>query len=64
MLAILAGCRFVILVFKRLTSKENMNDLLDKANEGFHTAADKVVNSISERKEKKKKEKQPIVTIR
>ena len=63
-LVTIAGCRFVILVFKRLTSREAMNDLIDKASEGFHNAADKVANNIKEKKKKKNEERQPIVTIR
>lgn len=61
---VIGCCRFVLLVFKRLTSRENMNDLIDRASDGFHNAAERVADSIKQKREKKKDEKRPIVTIR
>ena len=64
---VIALSRFVILVFKRLMSKENMDDLIDKANNGLHSAANKAVDSIEQhidkRREKKKERERPIVEI-
>ena len=69
------ACRFVILIFKRLTSRENMEDLIDKMSVGFGHAADKIADKIHEgsdarreKKEEKKRQKmeerRPIVIIR
>lgn len=68
-LATITGVRFVFIVFKRLTSKENINLLVDRANEGLHNTADKVEFYIKKKqKERAKKKKEeanrPIVTIR
>lgn len=63
-MASFAAVRFVILVFKRLTSKENMNAILDTATDGAHNLADKIGDYFRERKERRKQENQPIVTIR
>lgn len=71
-LATITAVRFVVLVFKRLTSKENMNYLLDRANDGLHNTADKVGNYLKDKNQKKKKKRtrskkvdnRPIVTIR
>lgn len=64
---VIALSRFVILVFKRLMSKENMNDLIDKANKGMHDAANKMVDGIEQsrnrRRAKKEEKNRPIVEI-
>ena len=52
-MATITACRFVILVFKRLTCKASMEDLIDKASNGFHSAADKVAENIKTRKQEK-----------
>ena len=60
MLAMITASRFVILVFRKVTSKENMNRLLDKAGDGMNHAADKVTDYI---RDKKRRKNEPIVTI-
>ena len=61
---IIAACKFVFIVFKRLCSKENMYAAMDAAGTGIYKAARKVTNKIEEKREQKKKESRPIVTIR
>ena len=53
--ATVAACRFVILVFKRLTSKESLNSMLDRANYGLHNAANKVAYGLEQSKKNRKK---------
>ena len=61
-LAMWTGIKFVFLVFKRLGSKNSMNDLLDRMEDGMADAAGKVANGIKNRK--KKDDNRPVVTIR
>lgn len=66
-LAIWTCVKFVFLVFKRLGSKNNMNDLIDRMEDGMANSADRVAGYIRKQKKikkKRKKEEQPIVTIR
>lgn len=62
-LATLYGIKFVFLVFKRLGSKNNINNILDKMEDNMADAAGKVANGIKNRKNRKEEER-PIVTIR
>ena len=65
-LAIIAGCRFIILAFRRLTSKENMNALIDRAEDGFQNTFDKIEKNFKKRKkarQKSKSDRQAKVTI-
>lgn len=73
-LVTISAIRFVFLVFKKLMTKDNMNDLIDRANEGIHNAANKVVNGIEKKcyesrkkrarkKREEMKKNRPIVTI-
>ena len=57
-LATLAALKFVFLVFRKLTSKESMNAVIERAQEGMHDAANKVVKKIQTKKNNQKKEKQ------
>lgn len=61
-LAVWTGIKFVFLVFKRLGSKNSMNDLIDRMEDGMVEGADKVAGYWKNRK--KSKEERPIVTIR
>ena len=61
--ATITACRFVILVFKRFTGKASMEDLIDKASNGFQKAADKVAENIKERKKEKREANKVRVTI-
>lgn len=61
------GLKFVFMVFKRLGSKNSMNYLIDRMEDGMANAADEVAGYYNKRKKnksKKRKEEQPIVTIR
>ncbi len=60
-LAIITGCRFVLMVFKKVTSKENMASVIDHAQQGMMNAADSAANYFKSKK--KKNDNQPIVTI-
>lgn len=60
--ATIAACKFVIAVFRRLTSKNSMNAFLDRAEDGFYNSADRVTNYI--RRKKAEKDNRPIVTIK
>ena len=63
-LAVWTGLKFVFLVFKRLGSKNSMNDLIDSMEDGMAKGADKVAKYVKTRKNKKKEEEKLIVTIR
>lgn len=67
-MAMWTGLKFIFMVFKRLGSKNSMNDLLDRAEDKMAEAADTVAGYCKKRKKitaKKRKEKlQPVVTIR
>lgn len=63
-LATLYGIKFVFLVFKRLGSKNNINNILDRMEDNMADAAGKVANGIKNRKKSRKEEERPIVTIR
>ena len=56
------GLKFVFMVFKRLGSKNSMNDLIDRMEDGMAKGADNIAKKVKERKAAK--EEQPIVTIR
>ena len=62
-LAIWTGLKFVFMVFKKLGSKNSMNDLLDRMEDGMAEGADKVAGYMKS-KRKGRKEEKPIVTIR
>ena len=61
-LALWTGLKFVFMVFKRLSSKNSMNNLIDRMEDGMVQGADTVAGYI--KKNRKKKDEQPIVTIR
>lgn len=67
-LATISAIKFVWMIFKSLTSKENMRRVMEKANDGLHDAAEDVSYWIkkknAERKKKKSKKNQPMITIR
>ena len=66
-IATITACRFVILVFKRLTSKESLEALIDSAACGIGNAANNVSNKIQKRKELKREKEEATecrVTIR
>lgn len=67
-MAVWTGLKFIFMVFKRLGSKNSMNDILDRAEEKMSEAADSVAGYCKKRKKiaaKRRKEKmQPVVTIR
>ena len=56
-LATFAAIRFVWMVFRRLTSKETMQLMLDKMNNGMHNTADRVAMWIKSKPKKRKKKK-------
>lgn len=62
-LAMWTGLKFVFMVFKRLGSKNTMNDILDRAEDSMSDAAETVAGYIKKNR-KRKKEEQPVVTIR
>lgn len=55
------GLKFVFMVFKRLGSKNTINDILDRAEDRMADGADQVAGYF---KRKGKKKEQPVVTIR
>lgn len=61
--ATITACRFVILVFKKLTSKENMEALIDSATDGIARSANNVADRIRSKKREKKEASQCRVTI-
>ena len=61
-MAVWTGIKFVYLVFKRLGSRNSMNGLIDRMENGIDEGASKVAGYL--KKKKKKDEEQPIVTIR
>lgn len=61
-LATLGGIKFVWMVFKKLTSKENLEAVLDRAEDGMNNTADRIGNYF--KKKKAEKDNRPIVTIR
>lgn len=70
-LAPVAAIRFVWMIFRNLTSKENMCYMLEKADNGLRNTAnsfsDWMKKKSKERKKKqnqKRREQRPIVTIR
>lgn len=71
-LAVFTGLKFVYMVFKRLGSKNSMNDVIDRMEDGMANAADTVAGywkkskkkRMAEKRAKKKMQEQPIVTIR
>ena len=58
------GLKFVFMVFKRLGSKNTINDLLDRAEDSMANAADSVAGYCKKTRRRKKEQEQPIVTIR
>lgn len=63
-LAMWTCIKFIFLVFKRLGSKNSMNDMLDRMEDSMAEGADKVAGYWKERKKRKKESEKPIVTIR
>ena len=63
-LAVWTGLKFVFMVFKRLGSKNSMNDLIDRMEDGMADAADTVAGYCKKQRKRKKEEERPIVTIR
>ena len=63
-LAMWTCIKFIFLVFKRLGSKNSMNDLLDRMEDGMVDGADKVAGYFKQKKRKKEESEKPIVTIR
>ena len=64
-LATWTAIKFVFMVFKRLGSKNSMNDVLDRMEDGMADAAGKVAAKVKDRKTRRsRQEEQPIVTIR
>jgi hypothetical protein len=63
-LAMWTGIKFVFMVFKRLGSKNTMNNLIDRMEDGMAEAADNVAGYYEKRKRRKRDEERPIVTIR
>ena len=63
-LAVWTGLKFVFMVFKRLGSKNTLNDLLDRAEDSMADAADTVAKGWQSRKKRRKEQERPIVTIR
>ena len=60
--ATIMAIRFLILVFKRISSKENLEAIIDKAQDGIRNGAEKVGDYVKNKKNKKNNE--PRVTIR
>lgn len=63
-LAMWTGIKFVFMVFKRLGSKNTMNDILDRAEDSMADAAETVAGYVKKKRRGKKEKEQPIVTIR
>ena len=59
-MAVIMGCRFIIVLFKRIGSKENLNAVIDRAERGAAAAAGKVGDYM---KKKKGGDNKPVVTI-
>lgn len=56
--------KFIFMVFKRIGSKNTMNDILDRMEEGMGSAAETVAGYVQKSKSKKKERKErPMVTI-
>lgn len=63
-MAMWTALKFVFMVFKRLGSKNSMNDLIDKMEDGMQDAADNVASGFKSMKEKRRQKKeQPVVII-
>lgn len=60
-MAVWTGLKFLFMVFKRIGSKNSMNNLIDRMEEGMAEGADRVAGYWKNRKKEKEK---PIVTIR
>lgn len=58
----IAGCKFVIAVFKRIANKDTFDTILDNATNGINHTADKVGKYIKQKK-KEKNDNRPMVTI-
>ena len=58
------GLKFVFRFFKRLGSKSNMDNMIDKVNDSITNSADKFADYCKKGMKKRKEEEQPIVTIR
>jgi hypothetical protein len=63
-LAVWTGLKFVFMVFKRLGSKNSMNNLIDRMEDSMADAADTVAGYCEKRKRRKRDEERPVVTIR
>ena len=64
LLAMWTGIKFVFMVFKRLGSKNTMNNIIDRMEDGMAEAADSVAGYCEKRKRRKRDEERPVVTIR
>lgn len=56
-LATIASLRFIWLVFRKLTSKEALTAILEKASDGFENAAEKLKDKALEKRLKKEEQK-------
>ena len=65
-LAVWTCIKFVFLVFKRLGSKNSMNDMIARMEDRMAEGAETVAGYIkrTRRNKKRKKKEEPIVTIR
>lgn len=59
-MAVIMGCRFIVILFKRIGSKENLNAVIDRAEDGMAAAGKKVSDFV---KKKKGGDNKPVVTI-
>lgn len=59
--ATIAGIKFVILLFKRVTSKENLNAFIDSAEDHMNNGVKRVENYF--KKKKAEKDNRPMVRI-
>ena len=63
-LAVWTGIKFVFMVFKRLGSKNTMNDVIDRMEDGMADAADSVAGYYKKKRSRRRnKKEQPIVEI-
>lgn len=63
-LAMWTVIKFIFMVFKRLGSRNTMNDVLDRAEKGMDSAAKTVAGYVQKNRSRKKERKEcPIVTI-
>ena len=63
-MAVIAGCRFILLVFRKLTSKESMEAVLNKAENGLKKTATNATDFLKKKKQERHEFERPKVTIR